>query len=214
MQCPYKGFFKHPIGRTFDVGENVQCSSAEAFAVYHSRRLLDTWVLYCVPCPNLILHAPCNKRECRETSLHRRWTCRPGIIDITTSQRSYPEFRISRIVIHRNHLLLKVFSCKYHYPCMPNPGSIPACFNAFAFRESTSFFCAFCEAAKLLTTSSSANFAPLGCSSRSRSTVAHMVTFSPRIVITPGSLTSCISQRGMEGSEEGVASGLRAAIRS
>jgi hypothetical protein len=41
-----------------------------------------------------------------------------------------------------------------------------------------------------------------------------MVTFSPRIVMTPGSLTSCISQRGVFGSEDDVASGFRAAIRS
>jgi hypothetical protein len=95
--------------------------------------------------------------------------------------------------------------------CMPNPGSIPACFKALAFRESASLFSAFCDAASVLTSSSSANFAPLGASSRSKSTVAHIVTFSPRIVMTPGSLTSCISQRGTAFCEDEVGWGVKLA---
>ena len=95
---------------------------------------------------------------------------------------------------------------------MPKPGSMPAFFSAFAFRESVSFFSALCVAASSFTSSWGANFAPLGVSSLSRSTVAQMVTFSPRIVKTPGSFTSLISHLGTAGSD--AASGLRAAIRS
>lgn len=154
--------------------------------------------------------------------LHRRWTWRPGIIDIITSQCSYPGlFGPITHSLQHPHLsfFLFFFLCSQYqksivYPCIPNPGSMPACLRALARRESISFLSAFCDAANALTWSSSANLAPLGYSSRSRSTVAHIVTFSPLTVMTPGSLTSCISHRGIEGSEEGVASGLRAAIRS
>ena len=129
---------------------------------------------------------------------------------------SYPHLCALRFsfLIHDCAMLATHTPTPTHAVCMPNPGSIPAAFNAFAFLVSTSRFSAFCAAASALTSSTSANLAPRGASSRSKSTVAHMVTFSPRIVMTPGSLTSWISQRGTEGADEGSASGFRAAMRS
>lgn len=99
----------------------------------------------------------------------------------------------------------------HDHPCIPKPGSIPACFSAFAFRPLAACFSLFCSAASARTTSASANFSPLGLSSLSRSTVAQMVTFSPRMVMTPGHLTSQASH-GVLGSD--AAFGLRAAMRS
>jgi hypothetical protein len=98
------------------------------------------------------------------------------------------------------------------YAAIPKPGSMPACFKAFAFLESTVFLSAFCCAASVLTCSTGANLTPRGVSSRSRSTVAQIVTFSPLMVIRPGSLTSWISHAGSVGAVP--KSGLRAAIRS
>ena len=99
-----------------------------------------------------------------------------------------------------------------NYAAIPKPGSMPACFKAFAFLESTVFLSAFCCAASVLTCSTGANLTPRGVSSRSRSTVAQIVTFSPLMVMRPGSLTSWISHAGSVG--EVPKSGLRAAIRS
>jgi hypothetical protein len=96
--------------------------------------------------------------------------------------------------------------------CMPKPGSMPEFFKAFAFRSSMVFLAAFCDAASARTSSSGTNFRPLGLSSLSKSTVAQMVTFSPRTVMTPGSLTSQASQFGVVASA--CASGFLADIRS
>jgi hypothetical protein len=150
---------------------------------------------------------------------HKMDIQRPGIIDIMTSPyATQPPFNIHILRAPRFFMFLISYAAvrrpNHHAVCMPNPGSMPTCLSAFAFLKSTSRFSAFCDAASARTSSSSANFAPRGASSRSRSTVAHMVTFSPRIVMTPGNLTSCISQRGTFESEEGVTSGFRAAIRS
>jgi hypothetical protein len=159
--------------------------------------------------------------------LDRRWTAasvrqRPGIIDSMASRTlSRPSLSTTMsnavFTFHDSYRISSItrwlpFSA--NYACIPNPGSMPACLSALAFRASSSFFSAFCAAAKARTSSTGANLTPLGTSSRSRSTVAQMVTFSPLIVMSPGSLTSCISHLGMVGSEVGDASGLRAAILS
>ena len=155
--------------------------------------------------------------------LDRRWTAasvrqRPGIIDSMASRTlSKPSISTTtsnaalRFVIRIGSRWLP-FSA--NYACIPNPGSMPDCLSALAFRASSSFFSAFCAAAKARTSSTGANLTPLGTSSLSRSTVAQMVTFSPLIVMSPGSLTSCISHLGVVGSEASDASGLRAAILS
>lgn len=110
-------------------------------------------------------------------------------------------------------LLLSLFAKPViAHAAIPKPGSMPACLKAFAFLESAVFLSAFCCAASVLTCSTGANLTPRGVSSRSRSTVAQIVTFSPLMVISPGNLTSCINQAGSVG--ELPKSGLRAAIRS